>query len=419
MENKLKWCFGIKEGLRIVEPNERLTKSYLDEAKSSLERAEKNFKDGDLLWATVVTYYADYYALYSFLQKIGIKCENHSCSINAVKFLLGEDKIKLIDRHKDKRIDEAGFVYATQTEDFDERGCWYRSTFEGRTFGGEREDAVVVTDYECSFYFDGIPGMDGRLIARKSEDTTERFFYNGVVVDNGEYPYYIEDGQLAAVETDSRWFDGPQMSLYDFSINGLERVTYENGYVNFVRNGWGMINGVEGIGTYDIGPVFNGSFDFLPTMKEIEGDSDKGIPGYMAKLEMGSFGHRLANDREGYLENQAASSVLRSIVRDDMFGVNRHVLDHFHSERAIAFLDCLDTYLFDDFSNEDDYFLGDFEGVHRFCFFESGKTYGMVPEETCEGLELFEDAANRLFPADVIVATGLGQIIDDFGEDCE
>ena len=82
MENKkLKWCFRLKEGLRIVEPNERLARSYLEEAKASLERAERNFKDGDLLWTTVVIYYAEYYALYSFLQRIGVKCENHFCSI--------------------------------------------------------------------------------------------------------------------------------------------------------------------------------------------------------------------------------------------------------------------------------------------------------------------------------------------------
>ena len=104
-DKKLKWCFGIKEGLKIIDINERLAKSYLDEAKSSLERAEKNFQDGDLLWTTVVVYYADYYALYSFLQRIGVKCENHSCSILAVKRLLGEDKIKFINEHKDKRID--------------------------------------------------------------------------------------------------------------------------------------------------------------------------------------------------------------------------------------------------------------------------------------------------------------------------
>ena len=104
-EDKIKWCFGLKDGLKIAEPNERLAKSYLEEAKSSLARADKNFQDRDLLWTTVVIYYAEYYALYSFLQKIGVKCENHFCSILAVSLLLGEDKLKTINFHKDKRID--------------------------------------------------------------------------------------------------------------------------------------------------------------------------------------------------------------------------------------------------------------------------------------------------------------------------
>ncbi len=106
MENKkLRWCFQIKEGLKIVQPNERLSKSYLDEAKSSLLRAKKDFEDKDFLWTTVAIYYAEYYALYSFLQKIGIKCENHSCSILVVGHLLGTENIKIINEHKDKRID--------------------------------------------------------------------------------------------------------------------------------------------------------------------------------------------------------------------------------------------------------------------------------------------------------------------------
>lgn len=106
MENRrLKWCFGLKDGLKIVEPNERLAKSYIHEAKLSLERAEKNFQDKDLLWTTVVIYYAEYYSLYSFLQRIGIKCENHSCSILAVLFVLGKEKTATIQHHKEKRID--------------------------------------------------------------------------------------------------------------------------------------------------------------------------------------------------------------------------------------------------------------------------------------------------------------------------
>lgn len=47
MENrKLKWCFGLKDGLRMAEPNERLSKSYLEQAKSSLLRAEKGLSWG-------------------------------------------------------------------------------------------------------------------------------------------------------------------------------------------------------------------------------------------------------------------------------------------------------------------------------------------------------------------------------------
>ncbi len=115
MENKkLSWCFKLKDGLRIVETNERLSKSYLEQAKSSLLRAEKDLNDKDFLWATVAIYYAEYYALYSFLQRIGIKCENHACSILAVTLLLGEDKTKTIDQHKDKRIDAQYYMKVDQ-----------------------------------------------------------------------------------------------------------------------------------------------------------------------------------------------------------------------------------------------------------------------------------------------------------------
>jgi len=115
MENKeLDWCFKLKDGLKIVEPNERLSKSYFEQAKSSLLRVEKNFEDKDLLWTTVAIYYAEYYALYSFLQKIGVKCKNHSCSIVAVTFLLGEHATKTINLHKDKRIDAQYYMKTAQ-----------------------------------------------------------------------------------------------------------------------------------------------------------------------------------------------------------------------------------------------------------------------------------------------------------------
>ena len=115
MENKkLAWCFKLKDGIKMVEPNERLSKSYLEQAKSSLLRAEKDLNDKDLLWSTVAIYYAEYYALYSFLQRIGVRCENHVCSILSVSLLLGEDKTKTINQHKDKRIDAQYYMKVDQ-----------------------------------------------------------------------------------------------------------------------------------------------------------------------------------------------------------------------------------------------------------------------------------------------------------------
>jgi len=113
-DKNLGWCFKLKDGLKIVEPNERLSKSYLEQAKSSLLRAEKDLNDKDFLWATVAMYYAEYYALYSFLQKIGIKCENHACSILITTLLLGIDKTKTINEHKGKRIDAQYYMKVDQ-----------------------------------------------------------------------------------------------------------------------------------------------------------------------------------------------------------------------------------------------------------------------------------------------------------------
>ena len=49
MENKkLSWCFKLKDGIKIVESNGRLSKSYLEQAKLSLLRAEKDLNDKDL-----------------------------------------------------------------------------------------------------------------------------------------------------------------------------------------------------------------------------------------------------------------------------------------------------------------------------------------------------------------------------------
>jgi len=53
----------------------------------------------------VTIYYAEYYALYSFLTRIGVKCGNHFCSILIATYLLGKKIANTIFEHKEKRID--------------------------------------------------------------------------------------------------------------------------------------------------------------------------------------------------------------------------------------------------------------------------------------------------------------------------
>ena len=87
--DKLRWCFRIKDGIKIVNPSEEIPRSYMELAKSTLKRANEVLEKKDPVWSSVMIYYADYYALYSFLRKIGVKSENHSCSIEAAGLLLG------------------------------------------------------------------------------------------------------------------------------------------------------------------------------------------------------------------------------------------------------------------------------------------------------------------------------------------
>ena len=90
----------------MIAPNQNIKSSFMDLSKQTLKSAELTLESKDLVWSTSMIYYAEYYALYSFLAMIGIKCENHECSIEIASFLL-DKKIDLNDvkRAKDLRID--------------------------------------------------------------------------------------------------------------------------------------------------------------------------------------------------------------------------------------------------------------------------------------------------------------------------
>lgn len=116
MEKRVKWCFKIKDGVKITNPSKIISDSYIGLAKSTLKGAGMMLDGKDLLWATVMIYYAEYYALYSFLARIGVKCENHLCSILLVAYLLGREKTKKIERDRYRRVD-AQYYLRTVEED--------------------------------------------------------------------------------------------------------------------------------------------------------------------------------------------------------------------------------------------------------------------------------------------------------------
>ena len=105
METKIIWCFK-KAGAKIIDPNMNMQASFIKLAIQTLKSAEMTLNQKDFVWATSMIYYAEYYALYSLLLKIGIKSENHECSLEIAEFLIDKpinfDDIK---RAKKLRID--------------------------------------------------------------------------------------------------------------------------------------------------------------------------------------------------------------------------------------------------------------------------------------------------------------------------
>ena len=113
---KISWCFSIKGGLEKTEPNDNLSSSYLTQAETSLAKVKELIEDNDLVWASVRIYYSAYYALYSFLQKIGVKSENHECSIELSKELLNQNFVDKINDFKKERIDSQYYLIIGKKE---------------------------------------------------------------------------------------------------------------------------------------------------------------------------------------------------------------------------------------------------------------------------------------------------------------
>lgn len=105
------WCFKQKKGIKIVEPNRRLSESYLTKADNALNSIECNkFKE----WKLATAYYSMYFSVYAILTKIGIKCEIHQCTIEFTRKYLSEffneSDIDLLQIALKSRIDEQYYI---------------------------------------------------------------------------------------------------------------------------------------------------------------------------------------------------------------------------------------------------------------------------------------------------------------------
>ncbi|MEK6840986.1 MAG: HEPN domain-containing protein [Nanoarchaeota archaeon] len=112
--DKLKWCAGKKEGLKLIESNSNLAEAYIKKAEEALESMRINtIKD----WKISTAYYTIYFSIYALLTKIGIKCEIHSCTIEFAKQFLKEyfskEELDFVEDSLKARIDSQYYVDKT------------------------------------------------------------------------------------------------------------------------------------------------------------------------------------------------------------------------------------------------------------------------------------------------------------------
>ena len=114
LKSKILWCSKQNKGIKLVKPNDNLSDAYLKKSNNSLKSMNLNAGAELYDWAVDAAYYARYHSIYALLQKCGIVCEIHDCSINLIRLLfddkLSEGLLKELENSKKQRVD---LVYYT------------------------------------------------------------------------------------------------------------------------------------------------------------------------------------------------------------------------------------------------------------------------------------------------------------------
>lgn len=84
----IKWCKNQGKGIKLVEPNDNLFEEYIQTAEETLDIL-KSIRGKSKVWLATTKYYCEYFAVYSLLMKVGVKCEIHDCTLALVELLEG------------------------------------------------------------------------------------------------------------------------------------------------------------------------------------------------------------------------------------------------------------------------------------------------------------------------------------------
>lgn len=112
---EISWCKKQKYGIKLIEPNENLSEEYFTNAEESMGVLRDIYETKSNMWLATTKYYIKYFAIYSVLMKIGIKCEIHDCTIAVVDFLEKEDifhkgTAETLEKDKNLRIDNQYYL---------------------------------------------------------------------------------------------------------------------------------------------------------------------------------------------------------------------------------------------------------------------------------------------------------------------
>lgn len=101
-----------KDGsLKLVEPSNEISKSYIEKSNNSLRSAKILVKNNLFEDSVSMSYYSMYNCLLALFFKIGVKSENHSGSILLFKKLFRRNELfKILSFAKEERIDKQYYV---------------------------------------------------------------------------------------------------------------------------------------------------------------------------------------------------------------------------------------------------------------------------------------------------------------------